>query len=265
MRLVFLGTGSGGSIQRYHTCIYVEFGDSRILLDASSGNSALVNGHKSGLDLNSINHLLLSHSHHDHSRGLEYLESHRNVSGVENSLNVYGSDVALRDVQKFFKGMDKEFLLDETGVTRKNKLVTMKWNSVMELDVFNVDDMSIKCHPAKHIKGAVGWRIECGDESVVFSGDTEFTENTIRAADKADVLIHEAYGLKQDSSRLKMVKHSSAYDAGVVAAEAGVGQLVITHISTDYHSKENLLIEEASQIYKGPIVVAHDLMDMTIE
>ena len=79
MRLVFLGTGSGGSIQRFHTCIYVELADNRILLDASSGNSALVNASKLGLDLNTIHHLLLSHSHHDHSRGLEYLESHRNV------------------------------------------------------------------------------------------------------------------------------------------------------------------------------------------
>ena len=215
MRLVFLGTGSGGSIQRYHTCIYVEFGDSRILLDASSGNSALVNGHKSGLDLNSINHLLLSHSHHDHSRGLEYLESHRNVSGVENSLNVYGSDVALRDVQKFFKGMDKEFLIDETGVTRKNKLVTMKWNSVMEVDVFNVDDMSIKCHPAKHIKGAVGWRIECGDESVVFSGDTEFISKknwplricflTVFATSKAEFAVTEEIMMSESSTSLAIL------------------------------------------------------------
>ena len=67
MRLVFLGTGSGGSIQRFHTCIYVELADNRILLDASSGNSALVNASKLGLDLNTIHHLLLSHSHHDHS------------------------------------------------------------------------------------------------------------------------------------------------------------------------------------------------------
>ena len=109
MRLVFLGTGSGGSIQRFHTCIYVELADNRILLDASSGNSALVNASKLGLDLNTIHHLLLSHSHHDHSRGLEYLESHRNDRDIQQVLNVYGSDTALKDVRNFFKAMNKDF------------------------------------------------------------------------------------------------------------------------------------------------------------
>ena len=264
MRLVFLGTGSGGSIQRFHTCIYVELADNRILLDASSGNSALVNASKLGLDLNTIHHLLLSHSHHDHSRGLEYLESHRNVRDIQQALNVYGSDTALKDVRNFFKAMNKDFEINDEGILRQGKSFTIKWNSVHEGDSNKIGDMLFKSHAAKHIVGAVGWRLECGNESVVFSGDTEFTENTIVGAKNADVLIHEAYGLKEDADRLKMVKHSSAYDAGFVAFKADVKQLVITHVSTDYHGKEDLLINEASEIYKGPISVAHDLMDLSI-
>ena len=57
---------------------------------------------------------------------------------------------------------------------------------------------------------------------------------------------------------------SSAYDAGFVAFKADLKQLVITHVSTDYHGKEDLLINEASEIYKGTISVAHDLMDLSI-
>lgn len=261
---MFLGTGSGGSIQRCHTCIYVELESSTILLDASSGNSALVNGHKLDLDLNSIDHLLLSHSHHDHSRGLEYLESYRNASGASEPLQIYGSKITLRDVKNFFKAMDKDFIIDETGVSRPPNRRTLKWMELVTGNPVTIDGLVVKSHSANHIDGAVGWRLEGENEVIVFSGDTQFTENTITNANKADVLIHEAYGLKQDSERLKIVKHSSAYDAGLIAAKADVGRLIITHISTEYHGKESLLLEEAREVYSGPISVAHDLMDVRI-
>ena len=264
MRIAFLGTGSGGSRQRYHTCIYIELESNKLFLDASSGNSALVNSHKLGINLGEIDHLLLSHSHHDHARGLEYLESYQNDIATKEALNVYGSEKTLLDVQGFFQFMDKPFVVNDEGVVRNNNLVTLKWHTILQGRTFEINNMMIKAHDANHIEGAMGWRLECGNESVVFSGDTQFTENTIQAARGSTVLIHEAYGLKQDAERLKIVKHSSAYDAGLVAAESHVEQLIITHISSAYHGKESLLLEEASKVYSGPIMVAYDLMDITI-
>ena len=46
---------------------------------------------------------------------------------------------------------------------------------------------------ADHITGASGWRVECDGKAVVFSGDTRYSPEVVKAAEGADLLIHEAF------------------------------------------------------------------------
>ena len=75
IKVTFLGTGAGSSIHRAHTAIVIDCADgTRLLLDASSGNSVLRNGAQLGMHAEHFNYLLLSHHHADHMMGLPLIQ-----------------------------------------------------------------------------------------------------------------------------------------------------------------------------------------------
>lgn len=88
---------------------------------------------------------------------------------------------------------------------------------------------------------------------IVYSGDTRFCGSLIKFANDADLLIHEATFAEADRELARRSAHSTATDAARIALEAGVKQLVITHISPRYargtpHEPEDLL-NEARRIF----------------
>src|SRR5437016_2658670 len=69
---------------------------------------------------------------------------------------------------------------------------------------------------------------------IVYCTDTRPCEAAIDLARGADVLIHEAtYGADMAAEAIDRY-HSTAAEAAAVAREAGVGQLILTHISPRY-------------------------------
>ena len=115
-----------------------------------------------------------------------------------------------------------------------------------------------------HIPGSVGWRVESGGVSIVFSGDTTYSRGLVDAAQGADLLIHEA--LATDDRREMAVSrlHSTSGDAARVAEQASVKQLVITHIDNAFHDNQDPLLQDAAHIYTGPISAAYDLMQVSV-
>ena len=82
---------------------------------------------------------------------------------------------------------------------------------------------------------------------VVLSGDTAPAQTLAVAAHGADVLIHEATFAEEDAARARETSHSTARQAGLIAKEAEVGMLALTHISTRYPASE--LREEARAVF----------------
>ena len=96
---------------------------------------------------------------------------------------------------------------------------------------------------------AVSYRFDSADRSIVVSGDTAYSENLIELARGADVFVCEtievatwrdvfdrrvaagAYADNPEGIWDHIVgTHSSTEDAGRMAAAAGVGTLVLTHL-----------------------------------
>ena len=78
---------------------------------------------------------------------------------------------------------------------------------------------------------------------IVYCTDTRPCEAAIDLARGADVLIHEAtYGADMAAEAIDRY-HSTAAEAAAVAREAGVGQLILTHISPRYTEASSLLAE----------------------
>ena len=54
---------------------YIEDGDCRLLFDAGYSDAFLKNAESMGIDLTTLTHIVLSHGHNDHTRGLLFLPS----------------------------------------------------------------------------------------------------------------------------------------------------------------------------------------------
>ena len=87
---------------------------------------------------------------------------------------------------------------------------------------------------------------------IVFSGDTRPTDHLVAAAYRADVLVHEATFTDEDLERAQQTGHSTARQAAEVAAEAEVGLLALTHLSTRYHGRE--IRDEARAVFEHAVV-----------
>ena len=83
---------------------------------------------------------------------------------------------------------------------------------------------------------------------IVYSGDTRQSENLVKLAENADMLIHEATFDDELTERAMEDGHSTPGMAAETAKKAGVKRLVLTHISARYKDA-GLLLEQARKIF----------------
>lgn len=93
--------------------------------------------------------------------------------------------------------------------------------------------------------------------TVVLSGDTRPHAPVIAAARGADLLVHEATFGQDERVRAVETGHSTAREAAVVAKEAGVKRLVLTHISARYTREAPELLAEAQEVFQE-VQIARD-------
>ena len=88
--------------------------------------------------------------------------------------------------------------------------------------------------------------------TVVITGDTAPAASVVEAAAGADVLVHEATFLAEERARAKETGHSTAAEAALVAREAEVGLLALTHLSARYPPSD--VADEARQLFPRTVV-----------
>jgi ribonuclease Z len=82
---------------------------------------------------------------------------------------------------------------------------------------------------------------------LVLSGDTRPCGNIAQAAERADVLVHEATFAQEDAERARETQHSTATEAAELARDAGVGLLALTHLSARYPGR--IIKDEARAVF----------------
>jgi len=90
---------------------------------------------------------------------------------------------------------------------------------------------------------------------LVHVGDSGRTDNLLDVARNADALVIEATYLETEKDLADQFGHLTASQAGELAREAGVGTLILTHISRRYRSEQ--ILEEARNVFQN-VYVAQD-------
>jgi len=111
----------------------------------------------------------------------------------------------------------------------------------------------------KHGAPNIGLRVQFDAPAergaVVYSCDTSPCPSLIALARGADILIHEATFLHSHAARAASDGHTTGYQAGEVAAQAGVKRLILCHFEAPLHDQVEELRREACQAYSGPVEI----------
>jgi len=98
---------------------------------------------------------------------------------------------------------------------------------------------------------------------IVYSGDTRPCESVLEASRDADLLIQDCSFANEMTDWAKESKHSTAGEVGVLAKEAGVQRLILTHISSRYAADAEPILNDTRKIFEN-VSVAEDLMEIEV-
>jgi len=252
--VTILGSGTCvPSLQRSSCSVLMQIDDSRLLFDSGPGTMRrLLEADTTIFDLD---YIFYSHFHPDHTAELvplifatKYPEGHRRQSAL--------TITAGRGFAGFFAGLKSVYgkwielapgLLDFVEMDTTSK------------DSINFRGFAVESIPVEHNPESIAYRIMSADGStVVYSGDTDYSENLVELARDADLLICES--AQPDS--LKVKGHLTPSAAGEMASRAGVRKLVLTHFYPDCENAD--LIQECRRTYDGPLILAEDLMRIEV-
>jgi ribonuclease BN (tRNA processing enzyme) len=227
----------------------MEIGGEKLLFDAGAGTLRRLQ--ECGVSIFDISCIFFSHFHPDHTAELvpflfasKYSEQGPRKSPLTliagNGFSVFSQ--ALKQAYGNWIELDADIL----------SVIEMNTQAPDRRD-FNL--FSIITRPAAHNPESISCRIESpSGYSVVYSGDTDYTENLITLAKDAQVLICEC----SHPDAEKVHGHLTPSLAGGIAACARVQKLVLTHF---YPRCDGFDIEkECRKTYTGKLVLAEDLL-----
>ncbi|WP_458689559.1 MBL fold metallo-hydrolase [Nocardia tengchongensis] len=121
-------------------------------------------------------------------------------------------------------------------------------------DIVTIGESTCEFIALPHAKPNCGLRI-CGpDGSLAYTGDTGVSDALERLAAGVDLFLAEASLEQTDRSAHG---HLCAADAARAAAAAGARELLLTHLPTGDEVWRKARLDEAVQLFPGPVELAH--------
>jgi ribonuclease Z len=293
MRIVMLGTGAAlPDPDRCHTSILITLDSGRhVMLDCGHGATRQL----MRVDVNpaDVGDLFLTHLHHDHVCELPFFVISGWILNRVGALNVYGPDGTKKLVSHLFEGgaFDADIRARSAYPARQANMEAIRPNVTEYESGIICDDGELRVtaalmdHIPAEISPCYAFRIEAEGKVVVFSGDTAPCDNILMLSRGANLLIHEctfteAFIEHRRHSKVGTFSHTSPQDLGRLAVEAGVKQVVATHIghvdslspvlkrAAGKHLPVDLMgphqidafVSQIRSVYRGPLQIAHDLM-----
>lgn len=296
-----LGTSAGvPSRDRSLASVFIRYKADRLLFDCGEGTQLQLM--KQRLKFMKIDRIFITHWHADHFAGLPGLIQTMSLENRKKPLYIYGPKGTKKFVNRllsigyYYRDFDvivKE--LKDSSVVKcsgyRIKAFAVNHNipalgyafieddgwkaSMKKAAAFGLTTSpligELKAGKTVKFRGKTIRPVDVLDKKkgrrIVYTGDTNYSDNVVKHARRADLLIHEATfdSRHKDFSELA---HASAAEAATTAEHAAAKCLVLTHISRRYqHDTPDdpcKLVDEARKIFKNS-VLAEDFMEFRIK
>jgi ribonuclease BN (tRNA processing enzyme) len=235
--LVFLGSGDAfGSGGRLQTCLLLRgAAEGAVLLDC--GTSALIGMRRAGVEPSTIEWIVLSHLHGDHFGGLPFLILDGQFRRGTRPLHVAGPPGVADRVRA---AMEVLF----PGSATANRRFEIEFVELDDRQPAALGPARVTPFAVVHPSGAPAYalRVLYGGHTIVYSGDTEWTEALVEASDGADLFVCEAYFFD------KAVKYHLDYRTLMAhRSRLRCRRLILTHMSQDMLERGDGLGVELAQ------------------
>jgi len=245
MEVCVLGSGVGvPSVKRSSPGLFIKTDTEGILVDPGPGSVRRLL--KFGFNYIDVDSIILTHFHPDHC--LDYISF---LFACRYPLEPRREDL---------------FVVGPTGLKHFHDSIISTFAGAITPETFTVnirevtdevivrDKAQLTIKEVSHGEHAIGIRYRDAAGSILcYSGDTDYCDNIVELARKADLLILECSfpeGGKVDG-------HLTPTYAGRVAEEAGVERLVLTHL---YPVCEKFdILSQCKQTFTGRVDIASDL------
>ena len=276
LKATLLGTCTPSPrIDRFGISTLIEAGDQKLIIDC--GREAIQRLEQLDISFNDVDKLFLTHLHSDHIVGNPDLLLTGWIFGRHVPFRVWGPDGTRNLMSHLVEAFefdihirrDVDEMLPAEGVRVEVVEVEEDFSyegNGLKLTVFKVDHQPVE--PAFRV------RIEYQGKVVVLSGDTRPSENLIKFARGADLLIHEVAAPREFVQRTKgrlppemqqkvIAHHTTPQQAGAIFSRVRPKLAVYSHFSAGEAGIEEILVD-TKKTYDGAFEVGYDLMAIEV-
>lgn len=217
----------------------VEADGFRVVMDLGNGALGALQKYCGLYDVDAV---LLSHLHADHCIDMcaYWVARNYRIGGCPDPLPVYGPQGT---AERLARAYDMD---EQPGMKEVFDFRTLTPGS------FELGPLKVTAAPVAHPVEAYALRVEHAGRALVYSGDTGPCGELSGLARGADLFLCEA-SFTEGKEEIPDV-HLNGREAGEIAAAAGVGRLVLTHIPPWTDTERNLA--DARAVFDGPVEAA---------
>ena len=278
-RLILLGTGGGPRPRKVSSASaqVIVVNDTPYVVDCGNGVARQLVF--ADVALPKLRHIFITHHHSDHNADYGNLIWLAWTAGLRTRVDTWGPPPLETMTKRFFEMNAYDI---STRMADEGRVPLVPLVHVHELSqgglVMQDENVKVTATLVRHppVVPAFAYRFDAADRSIVISGDTGRSDNLIKLAKGADVLVHEALyvpGVDRlvarlpNAAKLKesiMSHHTTAEDAGRVAEAAGVKTLVLSHLvpPDDPAITDQMWIYAARAHFRGLVILGKDLLEI---
>ena len=277
-RLVLLGTAGGPTPKnrRAAPAQAIVVGQRVYLIDCGDGVARQLT--LAGLPFRQLRAVFITHHHSDHNAGYGPLFLLGWTAGIESPVDTFGPPPLVRMTRQLLDAYEFDITTRMKDEIRTPLAPLIRPHEVTSPgQVFADEHVRVTAARNHHppIEHSFAYRFDTADRSIVISGDTAYSEDVLKLARGADVLVHEAlyrrFWERPDAPLTPairkhiIVSHTDAEDVGRLAAAAGVKTLVLSHFVPSEPSgavPDDAWLAAARRHFSGRVVLGVDLMEI---